>query len=279
MLNELLEPEKEKSLKKTVVEKKQPSFQLGRVIEGPQDSHYPTNDLCQSKAKKLKPKPKSPCPTRKSNSSVIVDYINCIPISRESCSNSPSSLSVESTKSLLNSLSGNEMRLSSSENNSERESEEDLYETIHETDLKCSLDTMSKGAVNVKHRFSTPNVLHTQKQRLQKSQKMQLSLPIQGSSPSLQRKRFSSTDIQSEREKRMSLAFVKPLKTPPQLLEAESEEEEDSLSVSSPDQLDSGIDRLSLSSDAQKSPNCGMKRITKEVDLNKKKVIVVIRSF
>ena len=277
MLNELLETEKEKCLKKTVIEDKQLSLELGRVIEDPQDSRYPKNDLSQSK--KLKPKPKIPCPTRNSNSSVTVDYMNCIPVSIESPSSSPSSVSVESTKSLRNSLSGNELRLSPFEDNSESESEEDLYETIHDTDLKRSLDTMSKGAVNAKYRFSVPNVLCTQKQRLQKPQKMHPSLPTEDSSPSLQRKRFSSTDIESERQKRMSLAFVKPLKTPPPLLEAESGEEQDSHSVSSPDQLDSGIGRLSLSSDAQRSPICGIKKSTKEVDLNKKKVIFVIILF
>lgn len=224
------------------------------------------------------PKQKA-CPTRNSNSSVTVDYMNCIPASTESRSSSPSSVSVESTKSLRNSLSGNEMQLSPFEGNSESESEEDLYETIHDTDLKRSLDTMSKGAVNAKYRFSVPNVLCTQKQRLQKPQKMHPSLPTEDSSPSLQRKRFSSTDIESERQKRMSLAFVKPLKTPPPLLEAESGEEQDSHSVSSPDQLDSGIGRLSLSSDAQRSPICGIKKSTKEVNLNKKKVIFVIILF
>ena len=275
MLTELLEPERGKSLKKTVVERKKPLFELGRVIEDAEDSHYPTNDLPQSKTKKFKPKPKIPCPTRNSNSSVTVDYINCMPTSVESRSSSPSSVSLESAKSLHNSLSGNELRLSPFEDNSESESEEGTYETIHDIDLKLPLDTKSKGAINAKYRFSAPNALRTEKQRLQKPYKMRPSLPVQDSSPSLLRKRFSSTDIQSEREKRMSLAFVKPLKDPPPLLEAESEDEEESLSLSSPDQLDSGIDRFSLSSDAQRSPNCGMKKNTKEVDLNKKKVMVV----
>ena len=118
MLNELLETEKEKCLKKTVIEDKQLSLELGRVIEDPQDSRYPKNDLSQSK--KLKPKPKIPCPTRNSNSSVTVDYMSCIPVSIESRSSSRSSVSVESTKSLRNSLSGNELRLSPFEDNSER---------------------------------------------------------------------------------------------------------------------------------------------------------------
>ena len=65
------------------------------------------------------PKQKA-CPTRNSNSSVTVDYMNCIPASTESRSSSPSSVSVESTKSLRNSLSGNELRLSPFEDNSER---------------------------------------------------------------------------------------------------------------------------------------------------------------
>ena len=65
------------------------------------------------------PKQKA-CPTCNSNSSVTVDYMNCIPVSTESRSSSPSSVSVESTKSLRNSLSGNELRLSPFEDNSER---------------------------------------------------------------------------------------------------------------------------------------------------------------
>ena len=214
MLNELRKPEREKTLKKTLVKKKQPSIALGRVVVVPQES----NDLSKNGVKISKPKPLSPCPTRRSPSAVTEDNPEYRTLSTESGDSSSRSISVESTNSLHSPQTHDEMRFPSISKTSDSDSDESPYETIRGTNRKGLLN-IPKSKIIAKERFSSPDVMSNQKQSLQNPN---LHLE-EDSSPSLQEKRFSTTDVQLEREKRLSLAFSKPLKKPPPLFEAESE--------------------------------------------------------
>ena len=166
-----------------------------------------------------KPKPSSPCPTPRSSSAVTEDNSKCRTLSVESgYSSSRSSISVEATNSLHSSGTRDDMRFPSLSKISDSDSEESPYEIIRDTNRKGLLN-IPKGEMIAKKTFSSPDVLSNQKQSLQNPN----LLLEEDSSPSLQKKRFSTTDIQLEREKRLSLAFVKPLKKPPQVFQAESE--------------------------------------------------------
>lgn len=215
MLNELRKPDRKKTLKKTLVKKGQPSIALGRVVVSPEKSNnLPKNDMNISK-----PKPKSPCPTRRSSSAVTEDNPKCITLSVESGYSSSRSISVESKNSLHSPRTRDEIRFPSLSKISGSDSEESPYEMVHDSTEK-GLRKIPESRTIEKKRSSSPDVLSSQNQSLQNP----TLLPEENPSPSLLKKRFLTADIQLEREKRLNLALVKPLKKPPPLFDAESDE-------------------------------------------------------
>ena len=213
MLNELRKPERKKTLKKTLVKKGQPSIALGRVVVSPEKS----NNLSKNDMKISKPKPKSPCPTRRSSSAVTEDNPRCITLSVESGYSSSRSISVESTNSLHSPRTCDEIRFPSLSKISGSDSEESPNEMVHDSTEKGLLKT-PEGRTIEKKRSSSPDVLSSQ------SVQNPTLLPEEDPSPSLLKERFSTTDIQLEREKRLNLTLAKPLKKPPPLFDAESDE-------------------------------------------------------
>ena len=229
---------------------------------------------------------------RKQSSSLTEDYT---PRKQSSAlSDSHNNLRLDSTgsnKSLFSSVSGDEARTSPSNKSSESDSaDESPYETIAKPDRRGSNES-SVGPTRIgkenpsqilrdkhQHRFSVPDIISQDKIKKQmpkitesSGQEKALSLDL-----ALQKKRYSTTDIDIAKERRISLTFMKPLKKPPPLVEAnEDEEDELSTSVSSIDQLDSGIDGYRKSSEEWKSPNSARRGNNKTKDLNKKKVNLI----
>ena len=269
MLKDLRKPERKKTLKKTVVKKRQPTVRLGRVIEGPQES----NDLLGNKTKIFKPKPRSPCPPRKTSAALKAEYIN----SRSRSVDSDFSSSTHSTNSERSLSVGDESEYRQRDKSSDSDSEEPTYETVRNTGRRVTDDnspeTVAKAAEKKKYRLSAPDFMFDHRRCLQKPQKMYPTLPMEGRSTLLRKQRSTTIDVFSDVEKRMNLAFVKPLKKPPPLLEAESGQGEDWSSVSSIDQVDSGIDRYSVSSDGHRTSNSDKQEINIRKDSNRKKVM------
>lgn len=158
MLNELRKPERKEILKKTLVRKRQPSITLGRVVVGLQES----NDLSKNDMKISKPKPSSPCPTRRSSSAVTEHNPKCRTLSIESGYSSSRS-SAEATNSLHSPGTRDDMRFPSLSKISDSDSEESPYEIIRDTNRKGLLN-IPKGEMIAKKTFSSPDVLSNQKQ-------------------------------------------------------------------------------------------------------------------
>ena len=272
MLKEIRKPERKKTLKKTAVKKRQPTVKLGRVIEGPQE---PNNSLA-NKTKISKPKPKCPCPPRKTSAALKAEYINSRSLSADSDYSSSTQTSVESTNSVRSLSAGDESEYHQLDKSSDSDSEEPTYETVRNTGGRVIDDsspgTVARAAEKKKYRLSAPDFMFDQGHSLQKPQKKYLTLPREGRSTFLRKQRSTTIDVFSDVEKRMNLAFVKPLKKPPPLLEAESEQGEDWSSVSSIDQVDSGIDRYSVSSDGHRTSNSDMQETNTNKDSSRKKV-------
>ena len=351
MLSELRKPDMKKSLRKTITRKSGNADELGKIVQGPQES----NDASQRRDSAARPRPKSPCPPRKASAAInelnaprresnaIIDTTrrhssalneyhaprkqssaineNHTPRKQSSAvndyhaprkqsssltedytprkqssalSDSHNNLRLDSTgsnKSLFSSVSGDEARTSPSNRSSESDSaDESPYETITKPDRRGSNES-SVGPTRIdkenpsqilrdkhQHRFSVPDIISQDRIKKQmpkitesSGQEKALSLDL-----ALQKKRYSTTDIDIAKERRISLTFMKPLKKPPPLVEAnEDEEDELSTSVSSIDQLDSGIDGYRKSSEEWKSPNSARRGNNKTKDLNKKKVNLI----
>ena len=261
-----------KTLKKTAVKKRQPTVKLGRVIEGPQE---PNNSLA-NKTKISKPKPKCPCPPRKTSAALKAEYINSRSLSADSDYSSSTQTSAESTNSVRSLSAGDESEYHQLDKSSDSDSEEPTYETVRNTGGRVIDDsspgTVARAAEKKKYRLSAPDFMFDQGHSLQKPQKKYPTLPREGRSTFLRKQRSTTIDVFSDVEKRMNLAFVKPLKKPPPLLEAESEQGEDWSSVSSIDQVDSGIDRYSVSSDGHRTSNSDMQETNTNKDSSRKKV-------
>lgn len=268
MLKELRKPERKKTLKKTVVNKRQPTVRLGRVVEGLQES----NDLWENKKKIYKPKPKCPCPPRKSSAALKAEYSN----SRSLSVDSDFSSSTHSRNSERSLSAGDESEYRPLDKSSDSDSEEPTYETVRNTGGRVSdnnsPETVAKAAEKKKYRLSAPDFMFDRRQSSQKPQKMHPTFPREGRSTELRKQRSTTIEVFSDVEKRMNLAFVKPLKKPPPLLETESEHGEDWSSVSSIEQVDSGVDRYSVSSDGHKTSNSDMQETKARKDSNRKKV-------
>ena len=271
MLKELQMPERKKTLKKTIVKKRKPTFKVGKIVDHTQDS----NNLSPSKERISKPKPKSPCPPRRSSATP----------SEDSASGTARSMSVESKNSSDGTKSPKLLKVSDSESegffissprSAERklsfESEGDTTRIVEENSKQLLIDKYN-------HRLSAPDIMvgHSQilLQHLPKPQKMQPALPEEVSSV-LQKKRFSTTDIESEKERRMSLTLMKPFKKPPALLEADEEDEENNFLSLSPVE-DSGSDRQSP--DGQITTNSSTQVPDKIKDSHKKKVLPIFHDI
>ena len=336
MLSELRKPDMKKSLRKTITKKSGNADELGKIVQGPQES----NDASQRTDSTAKPRPKSPCPPRKApaainelnaprrESNIMIDTThrrssalneyhaprkhspaineNHVPRKQSSAlsenngprkessvgSESHNNLRLDSTgpnKSPFSSVSGDEARTSSYNKSSESDSaDESPYETITKTDRRgsheSSVGPTRKDKENPsqilkdkhQHRLSAPEVMVSQNRiknhmpKITESSDQENALSLDRA---LQKKRYSTTDIDVAKERRISLTFMKPLKKPPPLMERNADEEDElSTSVSSIDQLDSGIDGHRKSSEEWRSPNSAKRGNNKTKDLNKKKV-------
>lgn len=261
MLKELQMPERKKTLKKTIVKKRKPTFKVGKVVDNSQD----INGLSPFKEKISKPKPRSPCPPRRPSATPSEDSALGTTRSVES---KDSADGTKSPQLLKVSDSEPEGFFSSSPRTAERkvsfESRVDTTQLVEENSKLLLIDKYN-------HRYSAPDIMvgHSQilLQHLPKPQKKQPALPEE---VSLQKNRFSTTDIESEKERRMSLTLMKPFKKPPALLQANEEDEENNFaSVSSVE--DSGIERQSP--DGRITPNSSTEVLDKTKDSHKKKVL------
>ena len=210
-------------------------------------------------------------------------------------SESHNSLQLDSTgsnKSPFSSVSGDEARTSPYNKSSESDSaDESPYETITKTDqmgsYESSLGPTRRDKENPlqilkdkhQHRLSVPEVIVSQNRiknqmpKIIESSDQENALSLDRA---LQKKRYSTTDIDIEKERRINLTIMKPLKKPPPLMKTnEDEEDELSTSVSSIDQLDSGIDGHRKSSEELRSSNSTRRGNNKTKDLNKKKVNLI----
>ena len=257
MLKELQMPERKKTLKKTIVKKRKPTFKVGKVVDNSQD----INGLSPFKEKISKPKPRSPCPPRRPSATPSEDSALGTTRSVES---KDSADGTKSPQLLKVSDSEPEGFFSSSPRTAERkvsfESRDDTTQLVEENSKLLLIDKYN-------HRYSAPDIMvgHSQilLQHLPKPQKKQPALPEE---VSLQKNRFSTT----EKERRMSLTLMKPFKKPPALLQANEEDEENNFaSVSSVE--DSGIERQSP--DGRITPNSSTEVLDKTKDSHKKKVL------
>ena len=210
-------------------------------------------------------------------------------------SESHNSLQLDSTgsnKSPFSSVSGDEARTAPYNKSSESDSaDESPYETITKTDqmgsYESSLGPTRRDKENPlqilkdkhQHRLSVPEVIVSQNRiknqmpKIIESSDQENALSLDRA---LQKKRYSTTDIDIEKERRINLTIMKPLKKPPPLMKTnEDEEDELSTSVSSIDQLDSGIDGHRKSSEELRSSNSTRRGNNKTKDLNKKKVNLI----
>ena len=271
MLKELQMPERKKTLKKTIVKKRKPTFKVGRIV----DNDHESNNLFPSKEKISKPRPKSPCPPRRPSSTPSVDS-SCGTTRSISVQSQNSADGTKSPQLLIASDSESEVFSHSSPRSAERkvsfESGGDTTQLVEENSNQLLIDKYN-------HRFSAPDIMvgHSQilLQHLPKPQKMQPALPEEVSSL-LQKKRYSTTDVELEKKKRMSLTLMKPLKKPPALLEAGEENEEHNFASRSSVE-DSGIDRQSP--DGHITPNPETQASDKTKDSNKKKVMPIFRDI
>ena len=227
---------------------------------------------------------------RKQSSALTEDYA---PRKESSVgSESHNNLRLDSTgsnKSPFSSVSGDEARTSSYNKSSESDSaDESPYETITKTDRRGSYESSvgptrkdKENPLQIlkdkhQHRLSAPEVMVSQNRiknhmpKITESSDQENALSLDRA---LQKKRYSTTDIDAAKERRISLTFMKPMKKPPPLMERNADEEDElSTSVSSIDQLDSGIDGHRKSSEERRSPNSAKRGNSKTKDLNKKKV-------